>query len=154
MINCMSWASGGGRMSGALALLVLAGCGAVPGAVAPPVAEPVVVAPPVLSEPKPAPKGAEIVGVASWYGKWHHGKKTASGAKFDRHALTAAHKSLKLGTKVEVTNLANRQSVVLLINDRGPYVRGRVLDVSEGAAKKLGFHAKGLARVRIRVLPA
>lgn len=112
--------------------------------------------PPIAADPtaKPEAKSKELVGIASRYGAWHQGKRTASGTRFNRNAFTAAHKSLSLGTRVEVTNLANQRSVVLTINDRGPYIRGRVIDVTERAAKTLGFHQAGLARVRIRVLPA
>lgn len=91
-------------------------------------------------------------GLASWYGKRHHGRRTASGQRFDMNALTAAHRTLPFGTRVEVTNLANGRAVVLVINDRGPFVKGRMLDVSRRAAADLGFLRKGLARVRVRVL--
>ncbi len=91
-------------------------------------------------------------GVSSWYGKKFDGKPTASGQIFDMYGLSAAHRTLPLGTKVRVTNLDNDKSVVLTINDRGPFVRGRILDCSYGAAKKLGFVGAGLAPVRIEVL--
>jgi rare lipoprotein A len=91
-------------------------------------------------------------GVASWYGKRYHGRRTASGQRFDMNALTAAHRTLPFGTRVEVTNLANGRSVVLVINDRGPFIKGRVIDVSRRGAANLGFLRKGLARVRMRVL--
>lgn len=92
------------------------------------------------------------VGYASWYGKKFDGKPTASGEIFDMHAMTAAHRTLPLGTTARVTNLDNGKSVVLKINDRGPFVRGRILDCSYGAAKKLGYVGAGLAKVRIEVL--
>src|SRR3970282_926317 len=83
-----------------------------------------------------------------------HNRRTASGQKFDMDALTAAHPTLPLGTRVKVTNLANDRSVVLTINDRGPFVRGRIIDVSRRAAKALGFHRAGTARVRVQVAEA
>ena len=92
------------------------------------------------------------VGVASWYGNWHHGRPTASGARFDMNKLTAAHRSLPLGTAVRVTNLANGRAVEVTINDRGPYVDGRVIDLSRRAARDLAMLETGLASVRIEVL--
>ena len=91
-------------------------------------------------------------GLSSWYGKKFDGRPTASGEIFDMYGLSAAHRTLPLGTKVRVTNLDNDRSVVLTINDRGPFVRGRILDCSYGAAKDLGFVGQGLAPVRIEVL--
>lgn len=84
-------------------------------------------------------KYKKIVGMASWYGPGFHGRKTASGERFNQHALTAAHKTLPLGTLVQVRNLDNNRSVVVTINDRGPFVRGRVIDLSRGAAQKIGL---------------
>ncbi len=95
---------------------------------------------------------AEQVGVASWYGTELQGNRTASGERFAAETLTAAHPSLPLGTRVRVTNLANGRSVVVRINDRGPFVRGRALDVSRGAARALGMLGTGTARVRITPL--
>jgi rare lipoprotein A len=94
------------------------------------------------------------VGIASWYGKEFHGKPTASGEPFDMYDLTAAHRTLPLGSRCKVTNLENGRETVLRINDRGPFVRGRILDCSYGAAQRLGFAGKGLARVRVEVLEA
>jgi peptidoglycan lytic transglycosylase len=91
-------------------------------------------------------------GVASWYGPGFQGLPTASGPPFDMDAMTCAHRELPLGTRVKVTDLVNSRSVVLQVNDRGPYVGGRVLDVSRAAAKFLGFRASGLAPVRIEVV--
>ncbi len=99
----------------------------------------------------PRPKATER-GVASWYGKDFHGKPTASGETYDMHAMTAAHRELPLGTVVDVENLENGRHVRVVINDRGPFVRGRILDLSYGAAKKLGMAAAGLARVEIRIV--
>ena len=92
------------------------------------------------------------VGMASWYGGKFHGRKTAGGQRYDMHAMTAAHKTLPFGTRVRVTNLANRRSVVLTINDRGPFVKGRVVDVSKRAAEVLRFKHQGTAQVRLEVL--
>lgn len=91
-------------------------------------------------------------GLASWYGGRHQGHLMASGERFNEYAMIAASLSLPLGTRVEVTNLKNGRSVVVRIMDRGPYVRGRAIDVSRAAANRLGFTKKGLAPVRIRVL--
>jgi rare lipoprotein A len=93
-----------------------------------------------------------IRGQASWYGPGFHGKKTASGEVFDQGRLTAAHKTLPLGTKAKVTNLENGNSVEVEINDRGPYVGDRVIDLSRAAANALGFVESGLTLVRIEPL--
>jgi rare lipoprotein A len=93
-----------------------------------------------------------IRGQASWYGPGFHGKKTASGEIFDQGRLTAAHKTLPLGTKAKVTNLENGSTVEVEINDRGPYVGDRVIDLSHAAANALGFVATGLTMVRIEPL--
>ncbi|MCW2245899.1 rare lipoprotein A [Azospirillum fermentarium] len=90
-------------------------------------------------------------GKASWYGGGFHGRETASGTPFNQHALTAAHRSLPLGTEVVVTNVDNGKSVTVTINDRGPYVRGRIIDLSRRAARDLGFVGDGLAKVAITV---
>jgi len=96
--------------------------------------------------------GATFRGVASWYGPRHQGQRTASGERFDMHRLTAAHRTLRLGGLVRVTNLDNGRAVVVRITDRGPYVPGRVIDVSYGAARALGIVGAGLARVQVDVL--
>jgi rare lipoprotein A len=95
---------------------------------------------------------ATETGKASYYGDRHHGRKTASGERFDQHALTAAHRSLPFGTRVRVTNLNNERSVVLRINDRGPFVRGRIIDVSRAAAERLGMLRAGVVPVRVEQL--
>jgi rare lipoprotein A len=92
------------------------------------------------------------IGVASHYGIWHHGRRTASGERFDERKLTAAHPTLPLGTQIRVTNIENGRAVKVRINDRGPYVKGRILDLSTRAAKELGIGKKGLAEVRIEIL--
>ena len=96
--------------------------------------------------------GAVQRGVASWYGKPFHGRPTASGEIYDMHALTAAHRSLPLGTVVRVTRLDNRRSVTVRINDRGPFVRGRIIDLSRAAAAALDMLEDGVATVELRVL--
>ena len=93
------------------------------------------------------------VGTASWYGDYFEGKPTASGEPFDMYDMTAAHLTLPLGTLVKVTNLRNHRSVIVRINDRGPYVDGRIVDLSYNAAKVLRFEEQGLQRVRLDVIP-
>ena len=97
-------------------------------------------------------KGFEQQGPASWYGNPFHGRKTANGETYDMNELTAAHKELPLGTKVEVTNLSNGRKVVVRINDRGPFHGNRVLDLSRAAAQELGTLNAGVAQVQIRAL--
>lgn len=89
-------------------------------------------------------------GIASWYGTDFHGKATANGERYDMDALTAAHRTLPMPTVVRVTNLENGRSLRLRVNDRGPYARGRIIDVSRRAATLLGFQANGTARVRVQ----
>jgi rare lipoprotein A len=92
------------------------------------------------------------IGTASWYGDYFDGKQTASGEPFNMYDLTAAHPSLPLGTWVKVTNLRNREAVMVRINDRGPLVPGRIIDLSYSAARVLHFKAQGLQRVRLDVV--
>lgn len=94
----------------------------------------------------------EQQGRASWYGRGFHGRKTASGERYDMHALTAAHRTLPLASWVRVTNQANNKSVVVKINDRGPYARGRVIDLSYAAAAVLGMRGAGVGKVKIEGL--
>ena len=91
-------------------------------------------------------------GIASWYGPNFHGKRTANGERYDQHELTAAHRTLQMPSLVRVTNLENGRSVVVRINDRGPFAHGRIIDVSKRAAELLGFINRGTARVRVEVL--
>jgi rare lipoprotein A len=94
-----------------------------------------------------------LAGIASWYGDHWQGRKTASGTRFDVKKLTAAHRTLPLNTRVRVTNLDNGKSVIVLVNDRGPYVDGRVIDLSTAAARRLGMVKKGLVPVKIEIVP-
>ena len=91
-------------------------------------------------------------GIASYYGLKYHGRQTANGEVFDMYDLTAAHTSLPFGTRIKVTNLDNNRHVIVRVNDRGPFVKGRILDLSYGAAKKLDMIESGTAPVRIEVL--
>lgn len=91
-------------------------------------------------------------GVASYYGNELAGNRTASGERFDPGQLTAAHRSLPFGSKVRVTNMSTGDSVVVRINDRGPFHRGRVIDVSHAAAREIGMHRSGTARVKLALL--
>ncbi|MCP4547760.1 MAG: septal ring lytic transglycosylase RlpA family protein [bacterium] len=93
-----------------------------------------------------------LTGTASWYGGKYHGRTTANGETFDKNAMTAAHKTLPFGTRVRVTNLGNGRSVVVRINDRGPFIRGRIIDLSRKAAERLGFRKAGLAKVRVEII--
>ena len=100
-----------------------------------------------------APPVATQTGRASWYGGAHHGRVTASGERFDMHALTAAHPTLPFGTRLRVMNLDNDRQVEVRINDRGPSVSGRILDLSYAAARALGATGPGVIPVRLTVLP-
>lgn len=91
-------------------------------------------------------------GRASWYGRAFHGKRTANGERFDMHAMTAAHRTLPFGTVLEVTRIDTGKKVRVRINDRGPYAKGRILDLSKAAAKRLDMLKVGVARVRLRIV--
>jgi rare lipoprotein A len=111
--------------------------------------------PPPPSEPASAPSlpaATPILGKASWYGTFHHGRPTASGEIFNMHALTAAHRTLPLGTRVRVTNVANGRSVDVRVNDRGPFIRNRMIDLSRAAAAALGAIERGVFPVEVVVL--
>lgn len=95
---------------------------------------------------------AKLASVASWYGPGFHGRRTANGEIFNQYAMTAAHKSLPFGTKVKVTNLNNGRSVVIRVNDDGPHIPGRVIDLSQGAAAKIGMLSSGTAPVKLEIL--
>jgi rare lipoprotein A (peptidoglycan hydrolase) len=152
-----------GGIVGVMLLGGIAGC-SLQQAPGPPLPVPQVdaAAAPVRATKTPAPQAREEtaptrqsalvqVGTASWYGSGFHGQETASGEPFDRHALTAAHRTLPLGTKAKVTNLETGQEVQVTINDRWPYVPGRHLDLSQAAAKQIGLTKKGVAKVKIEV---
>lgn len=111
---------------------------------------------PIPQTPEAAPAGKPAttqIGIASWYGPGFHGRETASGETFNQHTLTAAHRTLPLGTTAKVTNLETGQSVHVKINDRGPYVPGRHLDLSRAAARQIGLTKKGVAKVKIEARP-
>lgn len=102
--------------------------------------------------PMQSSKGHEEKGEASWYGQKFHGHKTANGEIFDMFALSAAHKTLPLPSFVKVTNLSNNKTITVRVNDRGPFHGDRVIDLSYGAAKKLGYHESGVANVKVEVI--
>ncbi|MBW1713090.1 MAG: septal ring lytic transglycosylase RlpA family protein [Deltaproteobacteria bacterium] len=102
--------------------------------------------------PIPSARGYRAEGLASWYGRRFHGRKTASGERYDMYALTAAHRTLPLGTQVKVTNLKNGRTCLVRINDRGPFVRGRIIDLSYKAAQKLAVVGPGTAPVRVEAV--
>ncbi|MFQ5830996.1 MAG: septal ring lytic transglycosylase RlpA family protein, partial [Candidatus Methylomirabilia bacterium] len=127
----------GHRALWSLLLIVLAGCATPWRVTTPPV-------PPVV--------GAVETGKASWYGHPYHGRRTSSGEVYDMHQLTAAHQTLPLGTTVLVTNLNNGRSVTVRINDRGPFVDGRIIDLSYAAARLLYVVGPGVVPARVRVV--
>jgi peptidoglycan lytic transglycosylase len=107
---------------------------------------------PVTLAPAPSPRPAVQEGHASWYGEAHHGQRTASGERFDMNALTAAHPTLPFGTRLRVVNLDNDRAVDVRVNDRGPIVPGRIIDLSYAAARALGALGTGIIPVRLTVL--
>ncbi len=131
------------RLAAAGLLLVALGCGATTTHREPE---------PRTEAPRKARRGKVQRGKASWYGRRFQGRKTASGERFDRRKLTAAHRKLRFGTRVRVTNLDNGKSVVVRINDRGPFGRGRIIDVSEAAARRLDMIRAGVVRVKVEVV--
>lgn len=94
-----------------------------------------------------------VIGTASWYGPGFQGRLTANGERFDQKQLTAAHRTLPFGTRLRVTNETNGKSVVVRVNDRGPFAGKRVIDLSRGAAEKIGLIHKGVGRVKLEVMP-
>ncbi len=109
-------------------------------------------APPVSAISREAPAGSGHQTLASWYGPGFNGQRTSSGEVFRENRLTAASRTLPMGSRVRVTNLRNGRSVVVRINDRGPFVRGRGIDLSRGAAREIGLTHEGVARVRLTSL--
>ncbi len=103
----------------------------------------------LMSAATAAIEAKTLTGMASYY---KSGKRTANGERFNPHGMTAAHKSLPFGTRVRVTNLNTGKSVVVRINDRGPFIRGRIIDLALGAARVVGLHRSGVARVTVAVL--
>ena len=136
----------------ATACMIVVTAGATTLAHAPGVTHPV----PAAWEPElphmDAPATRDQFGLASWYGDWHHGRETATGEPFDQWALTAAHPTLPFGSELEVTNIANGRSVRVRVNDRGPVIPDRVLDLSRAAAARIDAIGAGIVRVRIRVV--
>jgi rare lipoprotein A len=131
----------------ALSLLATTGCGSSPPEPSSPK--------PSSADPSPARSARQVQrGKATWYGGKFQGRKTASGERFDKHKLTAAHRKLPFGTRVRVTNMSNGRSVVVRINDRGPFGgKGRIIDVSKAAARKLKMIRAGVVEVEVEVLP-
>jgi rare lipoprotein A len=140
--------SSGRGLVAALALAWL-GCGAVGCATTQP-AQPSTIR--EVPEGRPSGVAGVYQGKASWYGKEQHGHATASGERFNMYEMTAAHRTLRMGTRVRVINLRNGRNVIVRINDRGPYGRGRVIDVSYAAARELGMLNSGVVPVRLEVL--
>jgi rare lipoprotein A len=105
---------------------------------------------------EPQPQEPNVIsrqrGIASWYGPGFHGRLSASGERFNQNAMTAAHRTLPFGTRVRVTNTNNGRSVIVRINDRGPFIRGRIIDLSVGAAREIGMYNSGIAPVEVEVL--
>jgi rare lipoprotein A len=134
-------------------LFVVAAVGCATTKPAPPSTKP---APPSTIREVPAGPRAGVTAVfqgkATWYGREQHGHLTANGEHFDMYALTAAHRTLRMNTHVRVTNVHNGRSVVVRINDRGPYGRGHIIDLSYAAAKAIGMIEAGIALVRLEVL--
>ena len=105
-----------------------------------------------IDEPQKEAAKEGVVGIASYYAAKFHGKRTASGEKFSQKVLTAAHLTLPFGTLLKVTNLQNMKSVIVRVNDRGPHVRGRIVDLSKAAAELIGLRHTGTARVELQIL--
>jgi rare lipoprotein A len=130
---------GGRGIYAALAIgALLAGCVTIP---PPP-------PPPVVQKPRPFVE----IGMASWYGAEHNRQPTAGGERFDMNALTAAHRSLPLNSMVRVTNLGNGRTVIVRINDRGPFAKDRIIDLSAKAARALGMAHDGVAHVKLELV--
>ena len=100
----------------------------------------------------PKLRGEIWYGTASWYGKKFHGKKTSNGEKYNKNDLTAAHRYLPFNTKVKVTNLQNKKSIVVRINDRGPFVEDRIIDLSEEAAERIDLRNKGISYIKLQIV--
>ena len=140
------------RLAAALTLVALAAAACAPTRRQPPTAAPAPTPTPPAARALPPEARAVWTGTASWYGEAHHRKKTASGEPFDMHALTAAHRTLPFGTRVRVTSLETGRSVTVRINDRGPFVGGRTVDISRAAAQSIGMIDRGVAKVKLDVI--
>ena len=141
-------------LSLSLAASLLAGSALAQSAASAPAAKPAEMLTPA-AEPKAATAtGDTLSGKAAWYGRKFNGRKTASGQRFNASAMTAAHPALAFGSRVKVTNTKNQRSVVVVINDRGPSTPGRIIDVSQAAATRLGFERAGTADVKLEVVGA
>ncbi len=114
-----------------------------------PAPPPMAIPAPIVTAPSPPAASFTQQGVASWYGQSHHGRRTANGETFDMNALTAAHRTLPFGTVVRVTRLDDGRAVKVRINDRGPHVASRIIDLSAHAARDIGITENGIARVKI-----
>ena len=141
MVPARPWRQAAGSLSRVAAVLLLLLSACAPSK--PP-------APPRVPTPPSVPLSQE--GIASWYGPGFHGKKTTSGTVYDQYAMTAAHQTLPLGSSVVVTNLANGKTVTVLINDRGPFAKGRIIDLSYAAAQAVDMIRPGTAPVRVDVV--
>lgn len=127
-------------LTSSILITLLASCGTVP-----------------ISTNKPKVKPTKVLstqyGIASWYSiKTNYGTKTASGRRLNNNAYTAAHKTFPMGSQVRVTNLSNGRSEKLTITDRGPYIKGRIIDVTIGSGKRLGFYSNGITKVKVQLL--
>jgi rare lipoprotein A len=144
------------RIARVALVLTVAGCVSSPTSVSRPPPDvspsPDVMRPPDVVRPPEGVRPAVQTGQASWYGEQHHGQKTASGETYDMRQLTAAHRTLPMGTRLLVTNLRNGRTVEVRVNDRGPVATGRIIDLSYAAAEELGALSEGVFPVRIRVV--
>lgn len=141
-------------LSLSLAAALLAGSALAQTAASAPTAKPAEMPAPTAEPRAAAAAGDALSGKAAWYGRKFNGRKTASGQRFDASALTAAHPTLAFGSRVKVTNTKNQRSVVVVINDRGPSTPGRIIDVSQAVATRLGFVRAGTVEVKLEVVGA
>lgn len=141
-------------LSLSLAASLLAGSALAQTAASAPAAKPAEMLTPTAEPKAAAATGDALSGKAAWYGRKFNGRKTASGQRFNALAMTAAHPTLAFGSRVKVTNTKNQRSVVVVVNDRGPSTPGRIIDVSQAAATRLGFVRAGTADVKLEVVGA
>src|SRR6266850_1382169 len=133
------------------ALLFFSGCATAPRPKTAPISNPPPTA--IRPNPQPPPSTSPTVGMASYYARKYNGRKTASGEIYDMRKMTAAHRTLPFGIKVRVTELSTGRTVVVRINDRGPFIKGRIIDLSLAAAQRLGIVEAGSAKVQVDILP-